>query len=135
MTIVTRKAIRTATAATAAAGALVLAAPAAPALAQAAPCVQNIAVINNGAYTMSFVVSSRTGITSAPTDSYAINNFRLVDLTATPIPGGDDVRPIVSATAGNTEPSADFVSFCANGQTATYSATGTTLNVSVTLQR
>lgn len=134
MTTIIRKVILTATA-TAAAGAAILASPASPAFAQAAPCVQNIAVINNGGYSMSFVVSDRAGITSTPTDSYEINNFRIVDLTATAIPEGDDVRPIVSATAGNTEPSADFVSFCANGQTATYSATGTTLNVSVTLQR
>jgi hypothetical protein len=135
MTTVIRKALRTATAATAATGAMLAAAPALPAFAQAAPCVQKIAVINNGAYSMSFEAANRVGITSAPTDSYLINNFRVVDLTGTAIPEGDDVRPIVSATAGNTEPSADFVSFCTNGQTATYSATGTTLNVSVTLQR
>lgn len=135
MTTVTRKVFLTATAAFAATGAVTLASPASPAFAQATPCVQNIAVINNGAYSMSFLVSNRVGISSAPSDSYQINNYRLIDLTASPIPEGDDVRPIVSATAGNTEPSADFVSFCANGQTATYSATGTTLNVSVTLQR
>ena len=134
MTAIIRRTLATATAATAAAALIVSAAPSA-AFAQAAPCVQNIAVINNGAYAMSFVVSSRTGISSTPTDTYLINSFRLVDLTATPIPEGQDVRPVVTATAGNTEPSADFVSFCANGQTATYSATGTTLDVRATLQR
>ncbi|WP_030443693.1 hypothetical protein [Actinoplanes subtropicus] len=133
MTAIIRRTLATATAAAAGVTALTVAPSAA--FAQATPCVQNIAVINNGAYAMSFVVSSRTGITSTPTDTYLINNFRLVDLTATPIPEGQDVRPVVTATAGNTEPSADFVSFCANGQTATYSATGTTLDVRVTLQR
>lgn len=133
MTAIIRRTL--ATVAAAAAGATALTVAPSAAFAQAAPCVQNIAVINNGAYSMSFVVSSRTGITSTPTDTYLINNFRLVDLTATPIPEGQDVRPVVTATAGNTEPSADFVSFCANGQTATYTATGTTLDVRVTLQR
>ncbi|GAA0568043.1 hypothetical protein GCM10010172_60320 [Paractinoplanes ferrugineus] len=134
MTAIIRRALLTATA-TAAAAATTLGVPATAAFAQAAPCVQNIAVINNGAYEMSFAVASRTGITSTPTSTYLINNFRLVDLTATPIPEGSDVRPVVTATAGNTEPATDFVSFCANGQTATYSATGTTLDVQVTLQR
>jgi hypothetical protein len=135
MNAMTRKVLSTAAAATAAAGVITVAAPGSPAFAQAAPCVQNIAVINNGAYTASFVVSNRAGITSTPTDSFNINTFRLVDLTGTPIPAGDDVRPIISAQAGNTEPADEFVSYCANGQTATYTATGTTLNVDVTLQR
>jgi hypothetical protein len=105
------------------------------AAAPATPCVQKIAVINNGAYTVSFTVTNRVGITSAPTDTYPINNYRVIDLTGTPIPAGDDVRPVITATAGNTVPSADFVSFCANGQTATYSATGTTLSPQATLVR
>lgn len=135
MNTVTRKVLATA-AATAAAGVVAVAGPTSPALAQAVgPCVQNIAVINNGAYSMSFVVSTRVGISSTPTDSYNINNFRLVDLTATPIPLGDEVRPVVSANSGNTEPADEFVTFCANGQTATYTATGTTTNLDVTLQR
>lgn len=104
-----------------------------PAAAQAVPCVQRVAVINNGAYSMSFTVATRVGITSTPTDTYNINNFRVIDLTSTPITEGDDVRPIVSATAGDTTPSERFVSFCANGQTATFVATGTTMNISVTL--
>lgn len=132
MTSITRRICTTALA-TAGAGVLALAGPASPAAAQEGPCVQNIAVINNGAFTMSFLVSNRVGISSTPTDSYAINNFRVIDLTSTPIPVGDDVRPVVSATAGNTVASPTFVSYCANGQTATYTATGTTLNFSVTL--
>jgi hypothetical protein len=135
MTATIRPTLTAVGAATAVAAALTVGFPPSAAFAQAAPCVQNIAVINNGAYAMSFTVSSRTGITSTPTDTYLINSFRLIDLTATPIPEGQDVRPVVTATAGNTEPSADFVSFCANGQTATYSATGATLDVRVTLQR
>jgi hypothetical protein len=134
MNTVTRV-LATAAAATAAAGVVTVAGPSSPAFAQVGPCVQNIAVINNGAYSVSFVVSNRVGITSTPTDSFNINNFRLIDLTATPIPAGDEVRPIISVQSGNTEPSDEFVTFCANGQTATYTATGTTLNPDVTLQR
>lgn len=133
MASVTRRICTTALVAAGTAGALTLAGPASPAAAQVAPCVQNVAVINNGGFSMSFVVSNRVGISSPPTDSYTINNVRIVDLTSTPIPEGDDVRPIVSASAGNTVPSPTFVSFCANGQTATYVATGTTMNIDVTL--
>jgi len=104
-----------------------------PAAAQATPCVQNIAVINNAAFTMSFLVSTRTGVSSAPTDTYPVDQYRVVDLSSTPIAAGEDVRPVVSATAGNTVASPTFVSYCTNGQTATYSAYGTTLNFSVTL--
>lgn len=128
-----RTAVTAALTATGLAGLLGIAAH--PAAAAAAPCVQHIAVINNGAYAMSFLVTDRTGITSAPTDTYLINNFRVIDLTGTPIPAGGDVRPVITATAGDTVPSADFVSSCANGQTATYSATGTTLSPQVTLVR
>jgi hypothetical protein len=108
------------------------AAVAAPAQA-AAPCVQKIAVNNNAGFTMSFRVVTREGITSAPTDVYPINQWRVVDLTATELPVGADVRPLVSATAGNDVLGNNFVSYCDNGQTATYSVTGTTLNYQVTL--
>lgn len=129
-----RRVLSTAAAATVVAGTVTLAAGS-PAFAAASPCVQNIAVINNGAYAVSFLVTNRAGIPSTQTDSYLINDFRLIDLTATPIPAGDDVRPVISPTAGNDTPSADFVSYCANGQTATYSATGTTTDPQVTLVR
>jgi hypothetical protein len=112
---------------------LLTAGSAAPASAQAAPCVQNIAVLNNAAFVMSFLVSTRTGITSAPTDNYPVNQYRVINLTSTPITVGEDVRPVVTAVAGDTVASPTFVSYCTNGQTATYAAYGTTLNFSVTL--
>lgn len=128
----TRKVFATALATAGAVGAT-LAGTASPAAAQAVPCVQQIAVINNGAYAASFTVTTRAGITTTPTDTYTINNFRVIDLTNTPIPVGQDVRPVVSAQAGNTRPADQFVSFCANGQTATYSAGGTTTDLTVNL--
>jgi len=112
---------------------LLTAGSAAPALAQAAPCVQNIAVLNNAAFLLSFQVSTRTGVSSTPTGSYPVNQYRVIDLTSTPITAGQDVRPVVTAVAGDTVASPTFVSYCTNGQTATYAAYGTTLNFSVTL--
>jgi hypothetical protein len=109
-------------------------AAAAPAAPQAtAPCVQKIAVVNNGGFTINFQITTRTGELSAATDTYPINQWRLVDLASTPLTVGDDVRPLVHATAGNDTLGNVFVSYCANGETATYTASGTTLNYTVTL--
>jgi hypothetical protein len=122
-----------ATVATALAVGGVTALGASPALAAATPCVQKIAVVNNGGFVLNFQVSTRTGELSAPTDDYPINQWRLIDLTSTPLTAGDDVRPLVHATAGDDVLGNSFVSYCANGQTATYTASGTTLNYTVTL--
>lgn len=99
----------------------------------AVPCVQKIAVVNNGGFTINFEVTTRDGQLSAPTDTYPINQWRVVDLTSTPLAEGVDVRPLVHATAGDDVPGNVFVSYCVNGQTATYTAGGTTLDYSVTL--
>ncbi len=103
-----------------------------PAMA-ATPCVQKISVINNGGFVIDFQITTRDGQLSAATDDYPIDQYRVVDLNSTPIAAGTDVRPLVHAQAGNTVAGNVFVSFCTNGQTATYTASGTTLNYSVTL--
>jgi hypothetical protein len=108
-----------------------LAVPAAQA--QSAPCVQRITVVNNAGFTMSYSIATRGGSQSPSTDTYPINQYRTVDLTSTDIPTGTDVRPVVNATAGTTQPGNRYVSFCANGQNATYTVTGTTMDYSVTL--
>ena len=99
----------------------------------ATPCVQKIAVVNNGGFVINFQVTTRDGQLSAPTDDYPINQWRLVDLTSTPLTEGVDVRPLVHATAGDDVLGNNFVSYCVNGQTATYTASGTTMNYTVTL--
>ncbi|MFI5935805.1 hypothetical protein [Actinoplanes sp. NPDC051494] len=99
----------------------------------AVPCVQKVAVVNNGGFVINFQITTRDGALSAPTDDYPINQWRLVDLTSTPLAEGADVRPLVHATAGDDVLGNVFVSYCANGQTATYTASGTTLDYSVTL--
>ncbi|MFI5492495.1 hypothetical protein [Actinoplanes sp. NPDC051859] len=108
-------------------------AAAAPTAAQASPCVQKIAVVNNGGFVLNFQITTRDGQLSAPTDDYHINEWRLVDLVSTGFAEGTDVRPLAHATAGDDVLGNVFVSYCANGQTATYSASGTTLNYKVTL--
>lgn len=108
-------------------------ATASTASAQAEPCVQRIAVVNNAAFVMSFSVQASNGLETANTDTYPINQSRTIDLTTTALPVGSDVRPVVNAVAGAQRTPSSFVSYCENGQTATYSVTGTTYDYSVTL--
>lgn len=116
-----------------AAATLASAAPADAQEAVAEPCVQKIAVVNNAAFVMNFKVATRDSIESYSTQNYPINQYRVIDLaTVATIPENTDVRPVVKAVAGDTR-SGDFVGYCKNGQTATYSVTGTTLNYQVTL--
>ncbi|AEV83686.1 hypothetical protein ACWT_2755 [Actinoplanes sp. SE50] len=124
---------RTVSAAVALVGAAGLSLAAAVPAQAATPCVQKVSVINNGGFVIDFQVTTRTGELSASTDDYPINQYRVVDLNSTPFAEGSDVRPLVHAQAGNTVPGNVFVSFCNNGQTATYTASGTTLNYTVTL--
>ena len=124
---------RTMSAAVALAGAAGFALFAASPAEAATPCVQKISVINNGGFVINYQITTRTGELSAPTDDYPINQWRLVDLTSTPLAEGVDVRPLVHATAGDDVLGNTFVSYCGNGQTATYTAGGTTLNYTVTL--
>ena len=114
-------------------GALAAPAAAAPVETLAAPCVQKVAVVNNGGFVINFQLTTRDGQLSAPTDNYPINQWRIVDLASTPFAEGVDVRPLVHAQAGNDVPGNVFVSYCVNGQTATYTASGTTTNYTVTL--
>jgi hypothetical protein len=107
--------------------------PAAPASAQVEPCVQRIVVFNNSAFILSYALSDRDGTTTESTDEYPVTQFRSTDLTTTAYAEGDDVRPVVSAQSGGTQPADRFVSFCDNGQTATYTVTGTLNDIRVTL--
>ncbi|GAA3917718.1 hypothetical protein GCM10023084_80680 [Streptomyces lacrimifluminis] len=101
--------------------------------AQAQPCVQKVAVVNNAGFVLSWAASARTGEQSAPTDDYPINQTRIIDLSTTALPEGTDIRPYVEAVGGTNEYGSSYVSYCDNGQTATYSVTGTTFDYSVTL--
>ncbi|MCQ9132182.1 hypothetical protein KMS84_15425 [Streptomyces sp. IBSBF 2807] len=106
---------------------------AAAAPAQAQPCVQKVAVVNNAGFVLSWAATARTGEQAAPTDAYPINQTRVVDLATTLWPEGTDLRPYVEAVGGTKEFGSSYVSYCDNGQTATYTVTGTTFDYSVTL--
>ena len=101
--------------------------------AQAQPCVQKVAVVNNAGFVLSWAASARTGEQSAPTDDYPINQTRIIDLSTTALPEGTDIRPYVEAVGGTNGYGSSYVSYCDNGQTATYTVTGTTFDYSVTL--
>ncbi|MFF7330301.1 hypothetical protein ACIQU5_27060 [Streptomyces sp. NPDC090306] len=103
------------------------------ATAQAEPCVQKIAVVNNAAFVLSWSAATRTGEQSASTDAYPVNQTRTIDLNTTAFPEGTDVRPLVQAVAGTSAYGNSYVSYCDNGQTATYTVSGTTLDYTVTL--
>ncbi|MFD6415886.1 hypothetical protein [Streptomyces sp. NPDC060194] len=110
----------------------VTSAAAAPAPA-AEPCVQKITVVNNSGYVLNWQPSTRTGELSYSTENYPVNQSRTIDLATTGFAEGTEVRPLVKAVAGTSEYGNRYVGYCANGQTATYSATGTTLDPAVTL--
>ncbi|MFD6296060.1 hypothetical protein ACFWFU_14750 [Streptomyces sp. NPDC060235] len=107
------------------------AASSAPAAAE--PCVQKVTVVNNSGYVLNWQPSSHTGEVSASTESYPVNQSRTIDLSTTGWAEGTEVRPLVHALAGTDEFGNRYVSYCDNGQTATYTATGTTLDPAVTL--
>jgi hypothetical protein len=129
----TRTAFTTALATAGAVAAVTVAGPVSPAAAQVDPCVQRVVVSNNSAFVLSYVLSDRTGVSTTPSDQYPVNQSRATDLSFTDFAAGTDVRPVVSALAGDTTPAGQFVSFCDNGQTATYIVTGTTTDFQVTL--
>lgn len=106
---------------------------AAAAPAQTQPCVQKVAVVNNAGFVLSWAASARTGEQSAPTGDYPINQTRIIDLSTTALPEGTDIRPYVEAVGGTNQYGSSYVSYCDNGQTATYTVTGTTFDYSVTL--
>jgi hypothetical protein len=108
-------------------------AAAAPSALQVDPCVQRIVVSNNSGGILSYVLSTREGVTNTATDQYPVNQWRTTDLTTTEFAEGTDLRPIVSVQAGDTVPAPNFVSFCANGQTATYIVTGTINDINIAL--
>ncbi|GAA0568036.1 hypothetical protein GCM10010172_60310 [Paractinoplanes ferrugineus] len=111
-----------------------LAGPATPALAQVDPCVQRVVVSNNSGFVLSYQLSDRTGTTTTPTDRYPVNQSRATDLSFTDYAAGTDVRPIITPYGGGTAtPAGQFVSYCDNGQTATYIVTGTIMSYQVTL--
>jgi hypothetical protein len=102
--------------------------------------VQTIACVNNAGFVMSFGLEILDMNTLRPliienldSGNYPIDQTRSIDLSTTGIEEGTIVRPQVRAVWGDTNLGDRYVVYAANGQTATYEVSGTTLNYSVKL--
>ncbi|MGH7047902.1 MAG: hypothetical protein ACREE2_16100 [Stellaceae bacterium] len=94
--------------------------------------VQKIACTNNAGFVMWFQAVTAGG-TSNGTDTYPIDQTRVIDLGATPFREGVEFWPEVHAILGKTQSAGQHIVFKMNGQTATYEVRGTTLNYSINL--
>ncbi|HTV45432.1 MAG TPA: hypothetical protein VMF05_08955 [Stellaceae bacterium] len=94
--------------------------------------VQKIACTNNAGFVMWFQAVT-TGGTSNGTDTYPIDQTRVIDLGSTPFREGVEFWPEVHAILGKTQSADQHIVFKMNGQTATYEVRGTTLNYSINL--
>ena len=84
--------------ATAASASLVLAAvpaaaaaPEGDAAAQAVPCVQKMAVVNNAGFVLSFTPTTRAGVQTPSSDQYPINQYRTLDLALANLPADTEI--------------------------------------------
>jgi hypothetical protein len=109
--------------------------------------VQSIAVVNEGAFSMTFWISydgpdGQVHWSDNNSGDYPVGQDRTIDLsqchsndpkTQHKIPEGATVWPTVKADLGKQADSGQKVVYRKNGQKATYKAHGTTLNVHVDL--
>ncbi len=100
--------------------------------------VQRIICVNSAAFVMEFCISyidNETGETHATswTDNYPVGQTRTIDGAEKSIPAGSIMWPHVHAILGTYIDGNVKVRYTANGQSATYKVTGTTLNFWVTL--
>lgn len=97
--------------------------------------VQKIACSNDAGFVMSFAAACSDG-PSFSTDTYPIDQTRVIDLASAPFKLGTEFWPRVNAVLGETrdvQDAREHVVFAMNGQTATYEVKGVTLDYSVTL--
>ena len=94
--------------------------------------VQKIACANDAGFNMSFAAVCSDG-RSFSSDTYPIDQTRVIDLAATPFKVGTEFWPEVQAALGKTQSGQDRVVFALNGQTATYDVRGTTQSYSIEL--
>ncbi|NEO75714.1 hypothetical protein [Moorena sp. SIO4G3] len=87
--------------------------------------VQKIACTNNAGFVMNFYVDIE-GLKTGGSGDYPINQTRTIDVGEYPIGEGFSMKPVVNAVLGKTLAGPSVI-FKRNGQTATYSVTGTTL--------
>jgi hypothetical protein len=94
--------------------------------------VQKIACSNSGFINMSFAAVCSDGL-SFSTDTYPIDQTRVIDLASAPFKLGTEFWPQVNAVLGNTQDAQEHIVFAMNGQTATYDVKGIALDYSITL--
>jgi hypothetical protein len=94
--------------------------------------VQKIACVNDAGFVMWFQAVCSGG-SSNGTDTYPIDQTRVIDLAETPFREGVEFWPEVHAILGKTQSAGEHIQFALNGQTATYEVRGTTLNYSIKL--
>lgn len=96
--------------------------------------VQKIACVNNAAFVMKFAVEfEQGGATKATseTENYPINQSRVIDLAEHGLALRTAIWPFVRAFWGK-DARGPRLSYSPNGQTATFSVTGTTLHYAIT---
>ena len=94
--------------------------------------VQKIACANDAGFDLWFAAVCSDGQSNG-TDTYPINQTRVIDLAATSFKVGTEFWPAVHASLGKTQSALVHVVFAMNGQTATYVVQGTTQSYSVEL--
>jgi hypothetical protein len=95
--------------------------------------VQYIAVTNNGGYVMSFTIETFNDVHCGGSGDYPVGNSRALDVGACGFAEGHEVWPHMYIVAGGHAVPTEHVVFARNGQTATYTATGTTFSPKIHL--
>lgn len=104
--------------------------------------VQKLAVVNNGAYVMSFGLEIGVeifvggGITWLPLDwdsgAYSVGGSSVKDpMDFGNLPEGTPIRPQVRVRGGGAASASTYIRYAKNGQTATWEATGTTFDIDI----
>jgi len=94
------------------------------------PPVSKVCITNHAGFVMDFETKNlRTQAWVAKSDSYPINQMKCIDLSSTAeVLEGDEFKIKVHAHAGKKNPTDRDVKYQANGLTAAFDCTGTTLN-------
>jgi hypothetical protein len=94
------------------------------------PPVSKVCITNHAGFVMDFETKNlRTQAWVAKSDSYPINQMKCIDLSSTAeVSEGDEFKIKVHAHAGKKNPTDRDVKYQANGLTAAFDCTGTTLN-------
>jgi hypothetical protein len=85
-----------------------------------------------GAVITFYAKDSTSSASSGSSGSFDIDNVKTMDLASAGFSEGDQIKVVVEVKGGDTATSTGYFDFANNGETATFSATGGYLNVTVT---